>query len=154
MKRLLLPLLLVVVLLLAAAGTSNSGIFTQYFSASAPHVKLRPTEAIYGFTLDTTGAVILRMKVPVLWNVKIDNSDGDRSRLRATAIVGAWAFRGEDLDYFKDFVEIGKEDPNRSPPPPPFDVKLTLTITDDETGKQRKVVLPINQITLSRRSEP
>ncbi len=152
MKRLLFTLPLFVALLGPIVGRSESAIAFRYFSVSAPRVKLHPSELIYGLTLDTTGAVILRMKVPFQWNVAVDNSDGGRSHLKANAIVGASAFGEHDLDYFTDFVDIGQiQNSNISPP---FDVSIILQITDEANGKERKLVLPRNQLTLTSQSEP
>jgi hypothetical protein len=150
MMELLLALLTVVGSAAVATGGLEPGIFPEYLTISAPLVKLASTESIYSFSLDTIGAVIVRMDVPVMWDVKIDNSEGARSHLRAHAIVGAYAFGGKSLGYFRDFVEIGKYDPNPSLVPE-FDVKLVVGITDDSTGKERSVVLPLAQMTLTRR---
>jgi hypothetical protein len=151
MKRLLLALLLVISLPAATMGASGSDVPSEYFLISVPLVKLGPNESIYGLRIDTTGAVIVRTKVPMMWDLTIDNSEGERSHLKATAIVGAYALGKEDLNYFENFITIGKW---KVPLFTPFDIKLTLDITDDETGNKRKITLPLNRITLMRSSEP
>ncbi len=146
--RIALPVswLIVIVLYGAATAQCASSMFAETFCVSIPPMKLRSAEAIYAFAFDTQGALIIRNKVPLSWNVTIDNSDGDRSHMQANAVVGAWAFRTGSLGYFRNFAEVGRENPDQKPPPPPFDMKLTLKITDDATGKERTIVVPIHKM--------
>ena len=150
----LLGFLAVVALPAAAANSNDQGRYPEYYAITAPKIELNPNEAVYGLTLDTIGAEIVRMNVPILWNISVDGSEGDRSFLKAHAIVGASAFGPKDLQFFNHFVEIAKEDPNRAIPPPAFDIRLVLSITYDENGKQRKVAIPLDRMMLTRLAEP
>jgi hypothetical protein len=151
MKRLLFTLLVVTSFPAIAISASRSGVPSDYFSMSVPRVKLGANESIYGLRIDTAGAVIVLCKVPLMWDLSIDNSEGERSHLKATAIVGAYALGEEGSCYFKDFVTIGRwKDPLFTP----FDIKVTLNVTDDVTGKKRKITLSLDRVTLTRSSEP
>lgn len=150
MKRLLM-LLLAISFPTAAIGASGSGVPSEYFAMSVPRVKLGAHESIYALRIDTTGAVIVGTKVPLMWDLTIDNSEGGRTHLQATAIVGAYALGEEGLRYFENFVTIGRW---KDPLFPPFNIKLTLDITDDVTGNKRKITLPLDRVTLTRSSEP
>jgi hypothetical protein len=150
----LLTLLAVVVLPAAGADGHEGARYPEYYAITARKIELGPTEGVYSFTLDTIGAEIVRTKVPILWNIAVDNSEGDRSHLTANAIVGAWAFRHKGLQFFDQFVEVAKENPNRAIPPPPFDIRLVVSITDDENGKERRVELPLERITLTQIAGP
>jgi hypothetical protein len=141
---------LVLLMLCCMTGRSDSETAFDYFSVSAPQISLSKWESIYAFTVDTKGAVILRTRVPLQWDLAIDNSDGGRSHLKATAIVGASALDVLRYQYFKDFLQIGK----LKPPEIHFEVELSLTITDDKSGKMREVVLPTDKMTLTPCSEP
>lgn len=152
MKTTLPALLFIVIALAGAPAHPANSLFSEFVKISAHPEKLGPSEGIYGFTLDTMGAVILRTKVPFQWNLDIDSSEGGRSHLRAQAIVGSSAIRSSDFAFFDGFVEVAKfEDQSVAPP---FDLKLVLKVTDDRTGKERKIVLPLHGLIMTRVSEP
>ncbi|MGA7870737.1 MAG: hypothetical protein WCA22_07540 [Candidatus Binatus sp.] len=150
-KGLLVALLGILAMPASGSGNFENSTFSEYYGVTAPQIELRSTEGINGFTLDTVGAVILSMKVPFQWNVSVDNADGGRSQLKADAIVESSAFEAEGARYFNNFVEIGKIDAKISPP---FDIKLVLRIIDHESEKERTVMVPLDRLRLTRRSEP
>jgi hypothetical protein len=144
--------LLVSLLLCCMTGVSEGQTTFDYFSVSAPQVRLNTWESVYAFKVDTKDAVILRTRVPFQWDLAIDNSEGGRSYLRANAIVGAAALDRLGFGYFKDFLQIGKMKENTFDEP--LEVKLVLTITDDKSGRTRRIVLTTGQMKLRACSEP
>ncbi len=124
----------------------------EYLCVSAVPQPLHGREAIYGYTFLVKGRAVFRIRTPFQWNIRLDNSTGGQSVIKAHTVVGAWAIREEDLNYFREFVEVGKlED---VPLPEPFNVTLKLMIVNEDTGEERPSTLPPRQLTLKRCGAP
>ena len=96
----LLAFLVVVSLPAVATGTSEKGRYPQYYAITAPKLELNPTESVYGFTLDTIGAMIVRMSVPMYWNVNIDKLRRGPFALNCACYSRSVGFRGEGSSVF------------------------------------------------------
>ncbi len=124
----------------------------DHFDVSIPSVTLTAGESIYGINIKTESAVIVRTKVPLEWNLNVDNSEGERSALKAWAIVGAAALDQNGAGYFHDFLEVGRyKHPYILTR---FEMTVTLSITNDRTGAKRKIRLPLKQMTLKPSTAP
>ena len=142
--------LVALAILIAASAQCAWRLEFEYFNVSAPSITLAPGESIYGFNVFAKGAVILRTKVPFQWDLSVDGSEGDRSALKAWAIVGASALGEDRAKYFHDFIEVGKIKDSGVP----FDITITLSITNDRTGAERKLRLPLKQVVLKPSTPP
>ena len=111
-----------------------------------------PGESIYGINIKTESAVIVRTKVPLEWDLDVDNSEGERSALKGSAIVGAAALNENGAGYFHNFLEVARyKHPiilTR------FEMTVTLSITNDRTGAERKVRLPLKRMILKPSTAP
>jgi hypothetical protein len=127
------------------SASSSTVISSEYYNLSIPPIALTPDESIYGFTLNTAGAVIVRLRSPLQWNFSLDNSLGGRSVLIGKAITGSSALENS---YFHNFVQIAQI--NSAPVSLPFKVNIILSITNDRTGDQRRVRLGTAQLILTK----
>jgi hypothetical protein len=147
MNSLKLALFLIVSFPIVAWAASPSVEAPTCVTVSAREMRLGANERIYGFRLDVAGALVRSTKVPFQWNLTVDNSDGERSHLKANTVVGASAFGPEDLDYFQCFVQIERlEHPFLAR----FAIALVLEVTDEATGQKRYQQLPAETLSLSR----
>ncbi len=143
-----LSVVLVAATLLIASTARRSWSYNEfdYFDVSIPSVTMVPGESIYGINIKTESAVIVRTKVPLEWDLDVDNSEGERSALKGWAIVGAAASNENGDGYFHNFLEVARyKHPiilTR------FEMAVTLSITNDRTGAERKVRLQLKRMIL------
>ena len=142
----------VALLIASTARPSWSDNEYECSDVSIPSVAMAPGESIYGINIRTESAVILRTKVPLAWDLDVDNSEGERSALKAQAIVGAAALNEGGGGYFHDFFELCRyKHPfilTR------FEMTVILSITNDRTGAERKIRLPLKQMILKPTTSP
>jgi hypothetical protein len=139
-------------LIASTARRSWSDPDFDYFNVSIPTVTMAPGESIYGISIETESAVILRTKVPLAWDLNVDNSEGERSALKAGAIVGAAALNEGGAGYFHDFLEVARyKHPSILTR---FGMIVTLSITNNRTGAERKIRLPLKQMVLKPSTAP
>jgi hypothetical protein len=140
-------------LISADTARAAGGTKFRYFTLSAPlRLKMNSREAISEFTLEVTGAVVMRTKVPFQWNVEVDNTEGARTHLKAFADVGNSELYEDQLSFFQNFVTIGKI--LELDMGPPFDINLTLTIQDNKNDTESKVTVPLGQMRLTPVDRP
>ena len=151
-EKLSIAVLAAALLIASTARQSWSDNEFDYFGVSIPAVALAPNESIYGISIKTESGVIVRTNVPIEWDLNIDNSEGERSALKAWAIVGAAALDGNGSGYFHDLLEVGRyKHPiilTR------FEITVTLSITNDRTGAERKIRLPLKEMILKPSTAP
>ena len=102
----------------------------QFFDVSLPALSLGPEERVSAFNCEVRGAIV-RVNSPLLWNLSLDGATGGRSYLKANAVVGAAFLSGPYLRYFDKFMTVGKGSSWD------FDVTVTLTIVDTDSGQER-----------------
>ena len=134
----------------ARQSWSDNGF--DYFFVSIPAVTLAPDESIYGISVKTESAVIVRTNVPIEWDLNIDNSEGERSALKAWAIVGAAALDGNGSGYFHDLLEVGRY--KHPAILTRFEITVILSVTNDRTGAERKIRLSLKQMILKPSTSP
>jgi len=151
MKKLIVALLLTCAFQGPAIGAFWNTSESDYYSVSLSAQQLATHESVYGFTVAVMGGTIVDMRVPNEWNMSIDNSEGERSSLRAHTVHGADALGSDSFDYFHDFLVVAKL---KEPQFVQFEIKVVLEIRDDGSDYERSVGIPLNKITLTRRSWP
>ena len=153
MRARLITMVMAIALLIAStARRSWSDSEYDCFDVSIPSVALAPGESIYGINVKTESAVILRTKVPLVWDLDVDNSEGERSALKAEAIVGAAALNEGGSGYFHDFLEVCRyKHPSILTR---FEMTARLSITNDRTGAERKIGLLLKQMILKPTTSP
>jgi hypothetical protein len=125
---------------------------TQFFNLSLPDFKLYTAEQVTGFSCLVRGGGIAQVSVPFQWDVNVDGSLGGRTQLTASAVVGNSAFYQPDLAPFHDgFLTIAKDRPALKEMN--LDVTVVLTITNNETDKERKLTFTTKQLILTRTDE-
>ena len=120
----------------------------RFFNLSTPHFDLHPSEQITEFSCLVLGGGIAQVNVPFQWDVNVDSSLGDRGKLTASAVAGGSAFYKDDLaPFYEGFVTIARDPPDMKILS--FDVTVVLTITNNDTGNERKLTFTTNQIILT-----
>ena len=98
------------------------------------------------------GADILRIKVPTLWNVALDNSVDGRASLTEGFTVGAAALTADSLDYFDDFITIGRSKHPVRNFESYFDFQLVIDVsTDSQMENTREIRFGLKELTLKPR---
>ncbi len=121
----------------------------QFFNLSLPDFKLYTAEQVTGFSCTVLGGGIAQVSVPFQWDVSVDSSIGDRATLTASSNHGADAFYQPDLAPFHDnFMAVFRDPLNVKILS--FEVTFVLTITNNETGKERKLTFTAKQLSLTQ----
>jgi hypothetical protein len=133
---------------LTNAVSANSGDSARFFDLSLPQFDLHPFEQVTEISCMVNGGWIAQVSIPSQWNTNVDSSLGDRARLTAFAVVGASAFYQPELaPLHAAFLTITKDPPGRRVLS--FEVAVVLTITNNDSGHERKLTFSKNQLILT-----
>jgi hypothetical protein len=128
--------------------TASVGDDTRFFNLSLPEFELHPFEQVTEINCTIYGGWIAQVSVPSQWNTNVDGSLGDRAKLTAFAVVGASAFYQPQLEpLHAAFLTIAKDPPSRRTLN--FGVTVVLTITNNDSGHERKLTFSRNQLILT-----
>jgi hypothetical protein len=143
------PLMLATAIFLLGSQPIRAFAQIKYriFDVSLPEFKLRTWEQVTALDCKVTGGAIVRVSVPLQWNIALDSSIGSQSVLTAFAIHGADAFYQQELAPFhKAFLSIAEDSPALVLS---FDVTLVLTIENNEHDTQRKLTFNRKDLILT-----
>jgi hypothetical protein len=103
----------------------------QTLSVSIPTLHATGKERVVGFEIHITSGRIAQLpKVPIGWDVSIDNNASWTTEIKASSTVGAAAL---DPTFFRDFLLVEK---NRSLSVP-FDIRGEVVVTEDFAAERR-----------------
>jgi hypothetical protein len=146
-----LPVILTV-LVGSAPNISASGESSRPMFVSLPRLALTQPERVVRFNCEVAGPIIVRIKTPYGWQMKIENGTSNlvatTASVEANIVDGAAAFTRKDLSYFKHFIEVQylKLTPERGP----VDIRVTLWIsTDEDMTKYRQVKFSARQLLMT-----
>ena len=88
-------------------------------------------ERVVGFEIHVTSGRIAELpKVPIGWDVSIDNNASWNTEIKASSTVGAAAL---DPRFFRDFLIVEKSGSLSVP----FDIRGEVVVTEDFTAERR-----------------
>jgi hypothetical protein len=147
LKRFLVIVFLITTIgrtLAAAQANPPRGIL----AISLPPFTIGPREIVVGIKYQLRAAIIVGVNnVRSCWDIHIRNGDELRAELDAQALFLSAGIRQVDLSSLDNFVSIRENEPE--PDAHVFDVKVTLTITDDRWERTRYVTLSKAQLALT-----
>ncbi len=130
--------LLLVVLVLTIPSLAASA---DLYDLTVKDFKLAGTERIVGYKLKVTSGRIASLgKVPIGWNVTIDNDPSWNTTVTGSIIVAAAAIKP---DYFSRFIQIEKFKQEGIS----FDFELEITTTTD-FEKEKTIILGKKHLAL------
>ncbi len=128
-----------------AAGHGNAARGT--LAVALPRFTIGPRETIAGIEYQLKAATIVGVNnVRSCWDIHIRNGEELRSELIGQALFLSAGIGQRDLSSIDDFISIRENEPE--PGAHLFDVKVTLTITDDRWEKTRYMTLSKAQLAL------
>ncbi len=117
------------------------------FDVSIKRLELAKEERIIGYKLKiTSGKISSLSKVPIGWNITIDNDPSWNTNLSGSIIVGAAALKA---DYFKKFVQIEQFVQKDVA----FDVELEV-ITTSDFEKEKTIKFTRKDLVLTSKKQP
>jgi hypothetical protein len=149
MSKYLLPILINLGMLIFGQAAFASAIDFEFLDVSLRPIALGPDERVEGFECEVIGGVVQRISTPFQWDVYVDGSIGGRSRVSASATVGAAEFDTRGLAYFQDFMTIAK-----FTRPQGRILALKVILWVDVTGGTKKRELSEKDIILRHVSAP
>jgi len=141
MKYILFKLLLFILTM----AIPSLAVSAEYYDLSVKNFKLSGVERVVGYKLKiTSGRISALKKVPIGWNVTIDNDPSWNTTLTGSIIVAAAAIKP---NFFDKFVQVEKFEQDEID----FDLMLEIITTSDfekETSilldKKLLLLTPIN----------
>jgi hypothetical protein len=127
----------------AAAGNGMG----NPFAVSFPPVAMAAGERVVGIEYDLRAAVVVGVRdIRSCWDIHVYNGDELKAQLQAQALFLSAGISKPNLSYFDNFALIREDEPE--PGDHLFDIKVKLTITDDQWDKIRYVTFSKNQLLL------
>ena len=84
-----------------------SGVEFERYKLSLPDLDIQETERIDSFTIVISyGDVIALPRIPIGWSIHIDNAPLWKTTVNGSISVGAAALTRKEVDYFKEFMVI------------------------------------------------
>ena len=113
----------------------------QTLSVSIPTLHATSKERVVGFEIHVTSGRIAELpKVPIGWDVSIDNNASWNTEIKASSTVGAAAL---DPTFFRDFLVVEKNGSLSVP----FDIRGEVVVTQD-FATERRIKIAIKDFTL------
>ncbi len=148
MRLRFLAIALGMVLLVAGNTLERQGISFKAIVVSLPPLKLEASESVDAVDCTVRGGMILRLNPPYLWYLTLDNGSAGSAELHLHAIVGAAALTRDRLQYFDNFLTVGKIQ-HTEPFGSYFDVEVVLSITDSDTDTSRKLPFKLRDLKMT-----
>jgi len=120
-------------------------LFASEYTVSIRPLMLTQKERIVGYKLKVmSGKISSLLKVPIGWNIVVDNDPSWNTNISGSVIVGAAALKA---DYFNKFVQVEhfmQKDIE-------FDLSLEI-ITTTDFEKQKKITLTKKDLVLTSKT--
>ncbi len=136
-----IPLLVAIVCVLLTGASRPA--HSRVMSVSVPALDLAANERIVGFSLHISSGMIVQMpRVPIGWNVYINNDPSWNTCVDGSLIVGAAAVGRE---YFTNFLTVEQGESSDTP----FDMRGEVEVSAD-FAKSRTIQLGMHDFALLR----
>jgi len=120
-------------------------LFASEYTVSIRPLMLTQKERIVGYKLKVmSGKISSLLKVPIGWNIVVDNDPSWNTNISGSVIVGAAALKA---DYFNKFVQVE----NFMQKDIEFDLSLEI-ITTTDFEKQKKITLTKKDLVLTSKT--
>jgi len=132
-RRILAGALFALTLASVAASQASSG---QRVTVSIPAPHTTSKERVVGFEIHvTSGKIAALPKIPIGWNLTVDNDPSWNTTITASIEVGAAAV---GPDYFRDFIVVEKDESLGVP----FWLHGEIVVTEDFKTQRRVRITP------------